>query len=444
MNNLITEENLLAILMNGKKVDIAIEQLKVDMFEGTLNKHIFRTIQELYLNDKQIDLVTIYNSCKVKITSLGGITKLTEISSTFTTEKNYSFLADKIIEDYNRKNIFNILKENIDKLSNGEDISKIVSELASIDSNVITNDEKGNGEIIESCEKLMLDVEEAMKNGGGVTGMKRGIACIDERTNGKTLGDYDCIAGRPGSGKTTFAINEIIGLLYNGHKVEFYSLEMSKEQILLKLACRMKQLDSIKVSRGEISKEEKFEFDMALINLINYENEGKFKLYSKEKGETDGTVEDIIIKTRKNDKQASILGNKKTDVIYIDHIGIVDTKKEFVNTVAQVKYKSTKLRSLALELNINITILSQLSRACEQRSDHRPILSDLRESGDLEQDLCNIMFIYRDEYYNKDTEDKNIIECISAKARMGTTGMDKLAWIPQASLVLDLDCGGYI
>lgn len=440
MANAITEENLLAILMQGKKLEVAMEQLKEGMFSNTLNKLVFRTIQELYYNNDRIDLITIFNSNRNEIGNLGGITKLTDISSGYTSDKNYKFLAEKVIENYNRTNLFNLLSKNLQDLQEGKEIEKVVAELTTVDEVITDKNIKEEGSILADCEKLMQEVENAMNNGGGVTGMKRGIACIDEKTNGKILGDYDCIAGRPGSGKTTYAINEIVGLLYNGYKVEFYSLEMTKEQILLKLACRMKSLDTIRVQRGEITKEQQQDFSIALIELMNYESEGMFRLYAKKNKETDGTVEDIVARARKSIKASETLGTKKTDVIYIDHIGIVGTRRDFVNTVAEVKYKSTMLRGLALELDVNITVLSQLSRACEQRADHRPILSDLRESGDLEQDLCNVLFIYRDEYYNKDTEDKGIMECIMAKCRMGTTGTEKLLWLPQYSLCVDIEC----
>ena len=272
----------------------------------------------------------------------------------------------------------------------------------------------------------MEKIEKASKNKGNVTGVATGFIDLDYRTAGMQPSDLVLIAARPSMGKTTLSLNIAENAaLKEGKSVVIFSLEMSKEQLAYKLLCSQANVDMLKLRTGNLDDDDWERIARATGPL------SKAKIYIDD---TAGiTVMEMRSKCRKIKMEHGI------DMILIDYLQLMSGSSGNDNRQQEVSEISRSIKALAKEMECPVIALSQLSRAPEQRADHRPMLSDLRESGSIEQDADVVMFLYRDEYYNKETEEKNIGECIIAKQRNGPVGTVKMAWIGAHSKFADLD-----
>ena len=275
-------------------------------------------------------------------------------------------------------------------------------------------------------ERGFLEIERLFNNKGEITGVSSGIKDLDAKTSGFQKGDMVLIAARPSMGKTTFSLNIAENAaLKEGKSVVIFSLEMSKEQLAYKLLCSQANVDMLKLRTGNLDDDDWERIARATGPL------SKAKIYIDD---TAGiTVMEMRSKCRKIKMEHGI------DMILIDYLQLMSGSSGNDNRQQEVSEISRSIKALAKEMECPVIALSQLSRAPEQRADHRPMLSDLRESGSIEQDADVVMFLYRDEYYNKETEEKNIGECIIAKQRNGPVGTVKMAWIGAHSKFADLD-----
>ena len=234
------------------------------------------------------------------------------------------------------------------------------------------------------------------------------------------------IAARPSMGKTTFALNIAEhAALKEGKSVVIFSLEMSKEQLAYKLLCSVANVDMLKLRKGDLDDSDWENIARATGPL------SKAKIY------IDDTAGMSIMEMRSKCRRLKI--EHGIDLILIDYLQLMSGSSSAESRQQQVSEISRSIKALAKEMGCPIIALSQLSRAPEQRTDHRPMLSDLRESGSIEQDADLVMFLYRDEYYNKETEEKNVAECIVAKQRNGPVGTVKMAFFGQLSKFGNLD-----
>lgn len=275
-------------------------------------------------------------------------------------------------------------------------------------------------------ERGFIEIERLFNNKGQITGVGSGFVDLDSKTSGFQKGDMILIAARPSMGKTTFALNIAEhAALKEGKSVVIFSLEMSKEQLAYKLLCSVANVDMLKLRKGDLDDSDWENIARATGPL------SKAKIY------IDDTAGMSIMEMRSKCRRLKI--EHGIDLILIDYLQLMSGSSSAESRQQQVSEISRSIKALAKEMGCPIIALSQLSRAPEQRTDHRPMLSDLRESGSIEQDADLVMFLYRDEYYNKETEEKNVAECIVAKQRNGPVGTVKMAFFGQLSKFGNLD-----
>ena len=272
----------------------------------------------------------------------------------------------------------------------------------------------------------MDKIEMAAKNKGNVTGIPTGFIDLDYRTAGMQPSDLVLIAARPSMGKTAFALNIAQYVAFRKDMtVAIFSLEMSKEQLVNRMFSLESNVDAQKLRTGQLNDQE---WERLIEGAGNI---GKSKLIIDD---TPGiSISELRSKCRKYKLEHGL------SMIMIDYLQLMSGSGRSDSRQQEISDISRSLKSVARELNVPVLALSQLSRAVEQRPDHRPILSDLRESGAIEQDADVVMFIYRDDYYNKETDKKGISEIIIAKQRNGPIGTVELAWLPEYTKFANLE-----
>ena len=295
-------------------------------------------------------------------------------------------------------------------------VERIVDQAEQLIFDVTSSNNKSD--ILPISEIIMGSYQELVENSlnqSGITGLPTGFDELNRRTGGFHGGELILIAGRPGMGKSSFAVNIAEHVSITDKKtVAIFNLEMPKEQIVNRIICSQALVNSNKIRTGDITGED-WEKIGAIVNRV-----ATAPMYIDDTASI--TVSEIRAKCRR------LKQTKNLELIVIDYLQLMQSSGRTESRQNEIAEISRSLKILAKELNIPVIALSQLSRAAESRSDKRPMLSDLRESGAIEQDADMVMFLYRDEYYNPDTEDKNLAECIVAKNRSGETGMFKLGW----------------
>jgi replicative DNA helicase len=261
-------------------------------------------------------------------------------------------------------------------------------------------------------------LDELSRNQGRLPGLPTGFDEVDEVISGLNRSDLILIASRPGMGKTSFALNIALNAAKRSEKsVAFFSLEMSREQLVMRLISNECLVDLKKLVTGRLNEEDWTGIARASAVL----------------SKTDIRVDDNPA-INVNEMKAKCRRLDHLGLIIIDYLQLMQGTRNYDNRTQEVGEISRSLKIMAKELNVPVVCLSQLSRANESRSDKRPMLSDLRESGAIEQDADIVLFLYRDEYYNEDTTEKNVAECIVAKNRHGETGKISMQWLPQYTM----------
>lgn len=420
-----TEQTLLGCVINDTSKFIEIDDL-LDESDFYVNRHkkIYRSVKELINKGNQVDPITLIENLKLKneLIDCGGPSYLTELSTTAINYSNVLNYAEIIKEKSKRRKL---IKAGQDLMAKGfdSDVNVLVEETENKLFDVVNSSKKDIVSIQEALEETFLKLEENHKFKGKLKGISTGFDEIDRLSSGLIKTDFIVIAARPSMGKTAFALNVGQAASKFG-SVAIFSIEMSREQLINRILSARCLVELGNITNGELEDED--------WNKILSESDilSKRKLFIDDESRL---LNDIKAKCRKLKLQ------KGLDVVIIDYLQLIRTTQKTNSREQEVSYISQELKALAKELNITVIALSQLSRAPEQRADHRPILSDLRESGSIEQDADIIHFLYRDEYYNKETEDKNIAEVITAKNRNGIVATTKLAWIGQYQRFGSLD-----
>ena len=364
-------------LTNSHSVAESVEILRPSDFYFPQNKEIFSVILDLFNENAAIDFITVSNklSQSDKLEAVGGIAYLRNAATNVPTTRHVTYYSQIIKE----KAVLRTL------IKSANDISDMAYG---------QNDKVER--IVDQAEQLIFDE-------------------LNRRTGGFHGGELILIAGRPGMGKSSFAVNIAEHVSITDKKtVAIFNLEMPKEQIVNRIICSQALVNSNKIRTGDITGED-WEKIGAIVNRV-----ATAPMYIDDTASI--TVSEIRAKCRR------LKQTKNLELIVIDYLQLMQSSGRTESRQNEIAEISRSLKILAKELNIPVIALSQLSRAAESRSDKRPMLSDLRESGAIEQDADMVMFLYRDEYYNPDTEDKNLAECIVAKNRSGETGMFKLGW----------------
>ena len=384
---------------------------------------VFEAMIELNDEGKAVDLVTLQERLKEKDLppEISSMEFVRDLLSAVPTSANVKYYAEIVAE----KSMLRKLIKTTEEISNacylGQEKTQDILEVTEKKIfDLIQN--RGTGEFVP-IRQVVLNaiekIEKASRNQGSVTGIPTGFIDLDYKTSGFQPSDLILVAARPSMGKTAFVLNIAQYMAFHDNvTVAVFSLEMSKEQLVNRLLALESKVDSQNIRTGNLEDEE-------WAKLIEGANViGNSNLIIDDKPGI--SISELRSKCRKY-KLENQLG-----IIMIDYLQLMsgggrgsESRQQEISDI------SRGLKSLARELNVPVVALSQLSRAVEQRPDHRPMLSDLRESGAIEQDADVCMFIYRDDYYNPDTEDKNIAEIIIAKQRNGPIGTVRLAWMPQ-------------
>ncbi len=416
-----------SILIDSRCVADVIGIVKPEDFYLEQNREIFETIYSMFNYSQTIDPVTVLDKMRENgvyhDSSRDYIMQLMEITPTAANAARYA----TIVRD---KAMLRGLAQA------GVDISETVYSQVGTPAEMLETAEKKiyalrKGERGDSLEhigtilhKVFDHLTELSQSDSAIPGLSSGLHDLDSKINGLNKSDLLLIAARPAMGKSAFALNIGVNVAKKYKKtVAIFNLEMSREQLAMRLLANESFVELQKLATGKLSEEEWTKLCMASAALSQTD--------IRIDDNPTVTVADINAKCRRLDN----LG-----LVIIDYLQLMNGSgygKNNDNRVVVVGEISRSLKIMAKELNVPVICLSQLSRAVESRTDKRPILSDLRESGAIEQDADSVMFLYRDEYYNENSEDKGIAECIVAKNRHGETGTVKLQWIGQYQAFAD-------
>ena len=410
-----------SMLTDKDSVISALEILKPEDFYREDNKVIFGAIVNLYNKAEPIDIITLKSELVSlgKFEQVGGLEYLAELPDKVPTTAN----VEKYIKIVEEKSMMRNLIKTANELVNlGYDEAQDVEDIMdSAEKKIFNIMQKRNQKGYSSIKDILVDsftqLEELYNRKQHITGVPTGFADLDYKTAGLHNSDLILVAARPAMGKSAFALNIATNAAVRARvPVAIFSLEMSKEQMGNRILCSEAMVDSNKVRTGRVDDE-----DWA-----------KLAGASGELSESEIFIDDTpgisVMEIRAKCRKLKL--EKNIGLVVIDYLQLVQaSNKKGGSREQEISEISRSLKILAKEINVPVIALSQLSRAPEQRPDHRPMLSDLRESGAIEQDADIVMFLYRDDYYNEESEKKNIAEVIIAKHRAGSTGTVELLWL---------------
>lgn len=421
--NLEAEQAILgAILLQSEALITAMERIRTEDFYDKPHQMIFDAMVQLSEDSKPIDLVTLTALLqdRSELEDVGGVSYLAKLAHAVPTAANAEYYA-RIIEEKSmlRRLIRTATQIVSDGYSGGEDVAGMLSD-AERSILEISNQRSGNGfiPIRDVLMQVFEKVEVLNQTRGTTTGIPSGFVDLDKMTAGFQRSDLIIVAARPSVGKTAFALNIAQNVAVRAKEtVAIFSLEMSAPQLVQRMICAEANLDASIMRTGDFKTDDDWsKLTMGIAALSEAE------IYIDD---TPGvTVSEIRSKCRRLKKERGL------GMIVIDYLQLISGRgKPGENRQQEVSEISRTLKQIARELEVPVIALSQLSRGVEQRQDKRPMMSDLRESGSIEQDADIVAFLYRDDYYNQETEKKNIIEIIIAKQRNGPVGTVELVFL---------------
>ena len=420
-----------AMLTDRDAIDVASEKIRAEDFYSKQYGMVFEAMVELNNEGKPVDPITLQNRLREKdvppeVSSLGY---LKDVLGTVSTSANIKQYVDIVAQLSLSRKLIRLTEEISNSCYQGkESIEAILDDTEKKVFNIIQN--RGSDEFVDIRQVVMnaMDrIDTVYRAKGAVTGIESGFLDLDYMTAGFQNSDLVIIAARPSMGKTAFVLNVADHIAFKKEKsVAIFSLEMSKEQLVNRMFSLESRVDAQKIRTGKLTDADW----KALIESAGIIGNSRLII--------DDTPSISVSELKKKCKKYKL--EKGLDIIIIDYLQLMSGSGKSNESQQQVISDiSRSLKAVARELNVPVLALSQLSRAVESRPDKRPMLSDLRESGAIEQDADMVMFIYRDDYYNKDSDDKGISEIIIAKQRNGPVGTVRLAWLPQLTKFANLD-----
>lgn len=405
------------ILIDNNSISDVLEHISHLSFYDRANTIIFETMLELYDKTIPIDSVNLINSLKKNnhLESVGGAYYLTGLSQDAPSVSNAEYYSKIIHEKYVLRMIIKTSKEMNSLAYEDNEISEIIDKA---EQHLFSISEISNKKKFQELEPMLEKVLEIWGNRkkGDITGVPSGFQDLDNQISGFQNSDLIVLAARPSMGKTALALNIARNAAINNDmKLGFFSLEMSTQQLTERLLSSEAEISSHLVRTGKLPKRDWSKLSEAANSL------SQAKIY------IDDSPGLNIMELRAKARQMKL--DKNINMILVDYLQLLHKQGKVESRQQEISYISRSLKALAKELDIPIIALSQLSRAPESRSDHRPIMSDLRESGAIEQDADIVLFIFRKFVYSKDEEDKGIAELIVSKHRNGPTGVVKLSFI---------------
>lgn len=433
-NNLIVEQEVLANAMQNKTAAVkAIEGLYEADFYNELHRKIFGAIRTLFSLNKPIDLLTVTETLE-RNEKIDADT-ITYIANIYANNEGLSSNQDAYIDILKEKSVLRSLAEFSDEIKalSLEDKSPAKNVLEKAEKELFEISQGGLRNSLTALEDIMSEtVQTIMKrvqNRGELSGVTTGFTDLNSLLGGFQKSDLVLLAARPSMGKTALAVNLAVNAAKAGKKVAMFSLEMSKTQIGQRILAAFAQMNLSSLFKGELEGTD-------LVNLITASNElSNYNLH------IDDTAAISLIELKAKLRRLKM--EEGLDLVVIDYLQLMTTGERIENRVQEISQISRGLKAIAKELDVPVLALSQLSRALEQRPDKRPKLSDLRESGAIEQDADIVMFLYRDYVYNKETENPNLAEVIVSKHRNGPIGVVNLIWKDEYTRFFDVSKNAY-
>jgi replicative DNA helicase len=419
----IAEQAILgSMLVDKDAVVSAVELLKPEDFYREDNKEIYAAMLELYNIGKHIDMITLKEQLKLRgmLEKVGNIAYIATLIDNVPTTSNVESYV-KIVEE---KSVFRkLIKVANDILktsySGTEELESLVEQVEKKVFGVLQDrNSKAYASIKEVLVTVFDQLEDMYQNKRKISGIESGFIDLDAKISGLNPSDLLIIAARPAMGKTAFVLNIATYVaMHMKTPVMMFSLEMSSDQMAKRIIASEAEIDSMKLKNADLTSEDWLKLGQASGKV------SEIPLYIDDTPGLSST--ELRAKCRKAKLEKNI------GLVIIDYLQLMESKTKSPSRQQEISEISRSLKILAKELSVPVIALSQLSRATESRTDHRPMLSDLRESGAIEQDADIVMFLHREDYYDQETEKKNIAEVILAKNRNGSTGTVELAWLGQ-------------
>ncbi len=419
-----------SMIMDIEAVTVASEIITGEDFYSRQYGILFETMVEMNEEAQPIDLVTLQNRLREKDVppEVSGLEFVRDLLTSVPTSANIKYYANIVAEKSLLRKMIKLNEEIANTCYAGkESLEFIMEDTEKRMFQLLQRHDTGDFVPIRTVVMNAMDkIETAAKNKGSVTGIPTGFTDLDYRTAGMQPSDLVLIAARPSMGKTAFVLNIAQHVAFKKNlPVAIFSLEMSKEQLVNRMFSLESSVDAQKLRTGQLNDQD-WERLIESAGVI-----GRSKLMIDD---TPGiSISELRSKCRKMKLEHGL------SMIIIDYLQLMSGSGRSDSRQQEISDISRSLKAVARELHVPVLALSQLSRAVEQRPDHRPMLSDLRESGAIEQDADVVMFIYRDDYYNHDTDRKGVSEIIIAKQRNGPIGTVELAWLPEYTKFANLE-----
>ena len=418
-----------SMLLAREAVLLAQEMLGEDDFYDPAHKEIFSAMCHLANQSRQIDLVTVDEelSRRGRLEGVGGLNYLLDLSRFVPSAANVAAYV-RIVDEKSTLRRLISASGKISQMSYTGD-QETTDILAASEKLIYDISMRKGGEMLQPIQPVLIrtyeQIDRLVKNKGRIEGVPTGYRELDDLLTGLHPGELILIAARPSMGKTSFGMNIVANAAIRGKcKTAVFSLEMPAEQLAMRMMCTEARVDMQNVRRGALSDDEWLRLCDAM---------GTIGQSSIHVDATSGiTVPEIRSKARRLQMESGL------DLIMIDYLQLMSGAGKFGSRQEEVSSISRALKGLAQELRVPVIALSQLSRATANRSDHKPILSDIRDSGAIEHDADVVMFIHREDYYDRETEKKNIAEIIIAKQRNGSLGTVQLGWRGELTWFVDL------
>ena len=405
-----------AMFLSKYAINRATEELYPELFYLDSHAKMFEVIKELADEKKPIDLTTVIEALNAKnyLDKIGGVEYLTEVVNSVPSAANVDYYIEIVRDKAILRRLIEVSTEiTTESYDANESTNEILDDAEKKILNVIKNRKasefKSIAEVVTNAQNIL---EELAQNEGNITGISTGFNALDNLTSGLHGSEFIVVAARPAMGKTAFAVNLATNIAISGKTVALFNLEMSAEQLAMRMISSIGHVEGSKLRSGSLSNEDWEGINEAISTLADA------KLYIDDSPGL--TASEIRAKCRRLASSDDGLG-----IVIIDYLQLLSGSARYAgNRQQEVSEISRLLKTMALELNVPVVALAQLSRAVELREDKRPIMSDLRESGSIEQDADIVAFLYRDDYYNKKAAihpDISLSELIVAKHRNGAT-----------------------
>lgn len=418
-----------AMLQSGEAVMLAQESLRPEDFYDPAHREIFDAMTHLAIHSRPVDLITLDEELtrRGRLDGVGGLDYLIELSRFVPTTANTGAYIRIIDEKSTLRKLIQASSDISQKSYAAEEETSDI--LADAEKQIYDITMRKGGEMLEPIQSVLLGtyerIETLVKNKGKIEGVPTGYPDLDRMLTGMHPGEFILIAGRPSMGKTSIGMNIVENAaIRHGAKVAVFSLEMPAQQLVMRMLCTEAKVDMQAVRRGALAMEDWERITDAMVPIA------RSQIYIDA---TSGlSVPEIRSKARRLQLEHGL------DLIMIDYLSLMTGAGKFGSRQEEISSISRSLKGLAQELKVPVLVLQQLSRANTGRSDHRPVLSDIRDSGAIEQDADVVMFIHREDYYDPETEKKNIAELIIAKQRNGPLGTVELGWAPEYTQFVSL------